>query len=49
MLLSNGHWLILPALLDLVAEKGWQRFGQLCVWLEVPNAEDGEAVVDVAG
>lgn len=49
ILLSNGCWLLLPALLDLVAEKAWQRFGQLCVWLEVLNAEDGEAVVDVAG
>jgi len=49
VLLSNGHGLLLPALLDLVPDKVRQRFGHLCVGLEVLGAEDGEAVVDVAG
>lgn len=40
------QWLLLPALLDL---KVRQHFGHLCVRLKVLDAEDGEAVVDVAG
>lgn len=49
MLLSNGHRLLLPALLDLVPDKVRLHFGHVCVRLEVLNAEGGEAVVDVAG
>ena len=49
MPLSNGHGLLLPALLDLKPDKVRQHFRHLCVRLEVLNAEDGEAVVDVAG
>lgn len=41
--------MLVPALCDLVPDDVCLIFGQLCVVLEVLDAEDGEAVVDVAG
>lgn len=49
MLLGNGFGLLLPALCDVVGDKARWHLGQLCVELEVLDAEGGQAVVDVTG